>query len=137
MRLGDFENYTKQTGRKWELIDLKLCFSNWLAHHKYREEYFSQPEDISDQVESEFKDFVVDYLKKVLSKQDIDENTLVAITNVTSLFGFLKLSDILNNIYSEIKGRLLIFFSGEFDQNHYRLLNARDGWSYLARPITI
>jgi len=25
---------------------------------------------------------------------------------------------------------------GEFEKNHYRLLDARDGWSYLARPIT-
>jgi hypothetical protein len=36
----------------------------------------------------------------------------------------------------EIKGRLLVFFPGEHDGGSYRLLDARDGWNYLAIPIT-
>jgi len=35
-----------------------------------------------------------------------------------------------------IQGRLLIFFPGVYEQNNYRLLDARDGWNYLAVPIT-
>jgi hypothetical protein len=31
---------------------------------------------------------------------------------------------------------LLVFFPGQFDNNNYRLLDARDGWNYLAVPIT-
>ena len=35
-----------------------------------------------------------------------------------------------------MKGRLLVFFPGVYEQNNYRLLDARDGWNYLAFPIT-
>jgi len=37
---------------------------------------------------------------------------------------------------SWIAGRLLVFFPGEHEGNSYRLLDARDGWNYLAIPIT-
>ena len=53
------------------------------------------------------------------------------------LFGFARLSEILKSCDKDFKGRLLIFFPGEFEHNHYRLLDARDGWDYLARPITL
>jgi hypothetical protein len=66
----------------------------------------------------------------------IDENTVLAINNASSLFGFTRLSDVLNQISKNIPGRLLVFFPGEFEKNQFRLLDARDGWSYLARPIT-
>ena len=35
-----------------------------------------------------------------------------------------------------IGGRLLVFFPGEREGSNYRLLDARDGWNYLATPIT-
>jgi hypothetical protein len=50
---------------------------------------------------------------------------------------FLVLPAYLKSCDKDFKGRLLIFFPGEFEQNHYRLLDARDGWDYLARPITL
>ena len=31
----------------------------------------------------------------------------------------------------------MLFFPGEFENNNYRLLDARDGWNYLAVPITL
>jgi hypothetical protein len=31
---------------------------------------------------------------------------------------------------------MLIFFPGEFE-NQYQAFDARDGWEYLARPITL
>ena len=40
-------------------------------------------------------------------------------------------------VIHDIQGRLLLFFPGEFDNNNYRLLDARDGWNYLAVPITL
>jgi hypothetical protein len=46
------------------------------------------------------------------------------------------MSDILSGCSGSFKGRLLLFFPGEYDKNQYRLLDARDGWNYLARPIT-
>jgi hypothetical protein len=35
-----------------------------------------------------------------------------------------------------IRGRVVVFFPGELEQNNYRLLGARDGWNYLAIAIT-
>jgi hypothetical protein len=40
-------------------------------------------------------------------------------------------------VEGDIRGRLVIFFPGEYDSNNYRLLDARDGWNYLAVPITL
>jgi hypothetical protein len=36
-----------------------------------------------------------------------------------------------------VRGRLVGFFPGQYEQNNYRLLDARDGWNYLAVPISI
>jgi len=32
---------------------------------------------------------------------------------------------------------LLVFFPGTKNDNNYRLLDARDGWNYLAQGITL
>lgn len=61
---------------------------------------------------------------------------MVAVFGVGTLFGFARISQILKMIETEIRGRLVIFFPGQFDRNNYRLLDARDGWNYLAVPIT-
>jgi len=88
-------------------------------------------------LEFDFKNFAIEDTIQKIREYQIDSKTVIAITNVASLFGFTRLSDILNHIAGEVKGRLLVFFPGEFEKNQFRLLNARDGWSYLARPITI
>ncbi len=135
LRIGDFERYTKRANKNWVEINIKSCFPLWMSQHEYKEEYFAQPADIADQIESDFRNYVVSFINTKLSEFEADENTVVAITHVSSLFGFLMLSDILKQITNSIKGRFLIFFPGEFENNHYRLMDARDGWSYLARPI--
>ena len=35
------------------------------------------------------------------------------------------------------RGRLVVFFPGQYEQNNYRLLDARDGWNYMAVPISL
>ena len=50
---------------------------------------------------------------------------------------FTQVSLVLKELENNIKGRLVLFFPGEYDDNNYRLLDARDGWSYLAVPITL
>ncbi len=135
-RLGDFERVTRKHGRNWLEINLSKSFSQWMSQHEYREAYFKNPSIIQDQVESEFKAFAISLVKEKLEQNDDIENTVIAITHVSALFGFIKLSDVLQEIYPLNKGRILIFFPGEFHNNHYRLMDARDGWSYLARPIT-
>lgn len=135
-RLSDFENATKKAGKKWTIISLKDCFPDWMATHVYRDEYFQDPEALVDQLEFDFKTYAIENTIHKIRERPIDNVTVVAFTDVASLFGFARLSDILNHIAGEVKGRLLVFFPGEFEKNQFRLLNARDGWSYLARPIT-
>ena len=61
---------------------------------------------------------------------------MVAVYGVASLFGFLRISEILPLCENAIQGRLLVFFPGVYEQDNYRLLDARDGWNYHAVPIT-
>jgi hypothetical protein len=44
---------------------------------------------------------------------------------------------VLKEVVKDIRGRLVVFFPGEYEDNNYRLLDARDGWNYLAVPITL
>jgi hypothetical protein len=136
LRIGDFETATTKTNKRWITISLKNCFPTWMSNHDYKEEYFAEPETLVDQLEAEFKHFAINFLIKEMERLDTDSNTLIAITDISSLFGFCRMSDVLNGCANSFKGRMLIFFPGEYDKNHYRLLDARDGWSYLARPIT-
>ena len=109
----------------------------WMANHEYKEDYFSNPEYIVDQLEAEFIPYAIQFLKNELKKIEQDGDSLIALKDVSALFGFARLSEVLKSCDKDFKGRLLIFFPGEFEHNHYRLLDARDGWDYLARPITI
>lgn len=136
LRMGDFETATMKAGKKWVNISLKKCFPLWMSNHEYKEEYFNDPETLVDQLEAEFKQFAIDFLTKAITEQGSNDDTLIAVRDISSLFGFNRMSDVLNGCANSFKGRMLIFFPGEFDKNHYRLLDARDGWSYLARPIT-
>jgi hypothetical protein len=137
LQMGEFETAAARAGKSWNSISLKHCFASWMSNHEYKEDYFTSPEYIVDQLEAEFIPSAIDFLKKELSKLEQNEDSLTAIKDVSSVFGFARLSEILKSCDKEFKGRLLIFFPGEFEQNHYRLLDARDGWDYLARPITL
>jgi hypothetical protein len=44
---------------------------------------------------------------------------------------------VLKLVEGDVKGRLVVFFPGTLEQNNYRLLDARDGWNYMAVPISI
>jgi len=137
LRLGDFATCAIRANKRWQEISMKECFPSWMANHDYKEEYFANPEYIVDQLEAEFIPFAAQYLKNELAKFEQDTDTVVSIKDISSLFGFARISEILKSCDKNFKGRLLIFFPGEFQQNQYRLLDARDGWDYLARPITL
>jgi len=134
-RKGEFEQRTRTTGRGWVEFDCTRCFAEWMALDEYREEYFEYPSDLTLKLENEFTDYVADSLRNLLIS--CDENTVVAVTGVASLYGFTRLSDLVRAVESDIKGRLVVFFPGTKDGNNYRLLDARDGWNYLAYSITL
>ena len=71
-----------------------------------------------------------------LQKNDSGADSVVALKGVGSLFGFLKVKEVVDKLAPMVKGRLLVFFPGSYENNNYRLLDGYDGWNYLAVPIT-
>lgn len=134
-RYGAFENVTTAAGHGWQLCDLTDLFARWMAEQEYRESYFESPEDMDMALEDFFL-HVVSVVRDALSASGADERSVVSITGVASLFGLMRASRLVDQVSGAIRGRLLVFFPGEKDGNNFRLLDARDGWNYLAIPIT-
>lgn len=132
-----FETATKQAGHDWHEIDLASVFAEWMAGDDYRDEYFASPEDLHLKLMAEFPEYVAERLREKLDATDVTETSVVAVFGVGTLLGFCRISQILKAVEADIRGRLVIFFPGQFDRNNYRLLDARDGWNYLAVPITL
>ncbi len=97
----------------------------------------NRPEDLQLKLESEFTGFVASKIRALLSREDVADTSVVAVFGVGALFAFTRVSQVLKLVEPSIRGRLVIFFPGQYEQNNYRLLDARDGWNYLAVPITL
>lgn len=134
-RLGDFQARTLAAGHHWFLVDLTNVFAEWMAHHEYREAYFVQPDAMQMEL-AEFRNNVVDRIGKALRAPEVDDATVVAVLGVGSLFGLVRVSDLLPRVEPMIRGRLLVFFPGSHDGPNWHLLDARDGWNYRAIPIS-
>jgi len=133
-RLDEFAIKTRDAGYEWVQHDCTTSFSDWLANDEYCEAYFESPEDLAMKIEGELKDHIVGSIRETL--RPADENTVVALTGVASLYGFAHISEIVRAVEPDIRGRLMVFFPGAKDGSNYRLLDARDGWNYLANSIT-
>jgi len=133
LRVDEFGMATRQAHHGWHLCDLSNAFAEWMAGQEYREAYFVAPDDFDDAC-SEFLEYCAGKLRADLDSADAD--SVVAVQGVAYLFDFIRTSDLIKAVDASIKGRLLVFFPGEYDRNTYRLLDARDGWDYLAIPIT-
>lgn len=132
-----FETAARQAGHDWHEIDVSDAFATWMAADEYREEYFASPDDLQLKLQAEFPEYVAQHIRVALTAGDITENSVVALFGVGSLFGFARLSQILKMVEADIRGRLVVFFPGHLERSNYRLLDARDGWNYLAVPITL
>ena len=71
-----------------------------------------------------------------LSAQGVGDNHVVTLYGVGSLFGLLKVKEVVDRLAPHVSGRLAVLFPGSFENNNYRLLDGYDGWNYLATPIT-
>lgn len=137
LRLPLFETITRDAGHTWHQCDLTEAFAQWMAQMDYRESYFEAPEDLELQLESGFLEHLASRLRHALRAPEADEEAVVAVYGVASLFGLVRLSALLKEIEADVRGRIVVFFPGEHEDNNYRLLDARDGWNYLAVPITV
>ncbi|MBI4584109.1 MAG: DUF1788 domain-containing protein [Planctomycetes bacterium] len=132
-----FELATRRAGHGWREFDFTSVFPEWMAKEEYREAYFEAPEDLELKLENEFVDFAAARLRVALLAPVADSSSVVGVFGAATLFGFTRVSLILKHVEGDIRGRLVLFFPGQYDQNHYRLLDARDGWNYLAVPIAL
>jgi hypothetical protein len=134
-KIGEFEIATKNQGHGWIKFDLTNTFAEWLNNLKYVKSYYQNPELMGGIIER-----YVDYIEKVFEEKLKEENAgsteVVALYGVASVFGFVKVKELVDQLSPKVKGRLLVFFPGSYENNNYRLLDGYDGWNYHALPIT-
>ena len=134
-RLDEFELTTRQAGHKWLSFDLTDTFATWMSTQRYAKSYYQKPH-LLPTLFLKYLDYITDQFSAALEHEGADTNTVVALKGVGSLFGFLKVKDVVDKLAPLVEGRLLVFFPGSYEKNNYRLLDGYDGWNYLAVPIT-
>lgn len=135
--IDEFELRTREAGRGWNLLDLTDAFPQWMASHPYRDKYFHRPTLLAGYNEGRLTEFTAHLVEQTRTQvAEADANDVVALAGVSTLFGVSSVSEVVNGAASAINGRLVVFFPGEKEDNIYRLLDARDGWNYMAHAIT-
>lgn len=137
--VDEFALATQQAGKRWLMLDVTNAFPDWMAAQEYRDAYYESPEDLAGYQTGELTEFVADLNAKLKARIEAEAgpDTVVALLGVGTLFGLARVSSVVEGIKEVVDGRLLVFFPGEHHpENHtYRLLDARDGWNYLAVPL--
>lgn len=137
--IEEFALATQEAQKRWVLIDVTNAFPEWMVAQEYRDAYFECPEDLAGYQSGELTEFVADLIARLKTRiaAEADADTVVALMGVGSLFGLARVSTVVEGIKETVPGRLLVFFPGEHHPEHhtYRLLDARDGWNYLAVPL--
>lgn len=128
---------TRESGHAWHSFDFTPVFPEWMAASDYRDFYFDSPDDLSLKLESEFVEHAADRLRAALTAPEVDASSVVGVFGAGALYGFGRLSRILHAVERDVRGRLVVFFPGHHESSNYRLLDARDGWNYLAVPISV
>ena len=99
----------------------------------------SENDNLAGYQTGELTEFTADLTAKLKARisAGAGPDTVVALMGVGALFGLARVSSVVEGIKEAVDGRLLVFFPGEHHpENHtYRLLDARDGWNYLAVPL--
>ena len=117
-------------------MDLTDAFGRWLATHDYAEAFVADPTNLTSAALEEFEEFASALVRSALLASD--HSTLVAVVGTGALYPFMRASLLVEQVDADIQGRLLVLFPGRVERatNTYRLLDARDGFNYRARPIT-
>jgi hypothetical protein len=135
LRLQMFEAATQSAGKRWKHRDLTGEFSEWMAYHRYRDDYFGKPTSLGLGLK-QFQPAVADHVRSVLADPDADSSTVVALSGIGSLFGLASVSQLISDVTPSIRGRLLVFFPGHTEHGLFKLLDATAGYNYLAVAIT-
>jgi hypothetical protein len=130
-RLPQFEALTLEANHGWMTVDLTRLLPEFLAAHKYRESIFQAPQHLKAGSELEVRAAA----RVTDACSSVDASGVLAVTGLASLFDFLRVSSLIERVEDSLPGRL-VFFPGEYAGNVYRFMDARDGFNYLAVPIT-
>lgn len=134
--LDSFKAATMEARHPWGLIDITHAFEEWMAGHEYRDSYFKNPRLLGSVMPS-FFDALVDDVRTQLDQHPHEEG-VVGLVGTGALFGLsdsVRVSTLLKEVNDHVSGRLLVLFPGDVDNNNFRLLDARDGWDYMAIVI--
>ncbi len=134
-KLDEFEIATRAAGHDWALFDLTDTFARWLTAQRYAKNYFQKPHLLPTLL-PKYLDYIATAFAAALQEQGVNQDCVVALTGVGSLFGLLKVKAVVDQLAPLVEGRLVVFFPGSHEDNNYRLLDGYDGWNYLAVAIT-
>lgn len=132
-RVCEFEIAATQHGHRWQLLDITNGFARWMGEQDYKEAYFDDPELLL----ANYEFFAEELAQRLRAEIDptLGSNDVVAILGTGTLFGFASVSDLIKTLSPAVKGKLLVFFPGEYHDNNFSLLDAKDGWGYHATAI--
>lgn len=133
--IDEFELVTRQAGHEWAVFDLTETFAEWLSGQRYASSYFEKPHLLGS-ILPKYLDFIQKEFETLLANEAVGADSVIALKGVGSLFGLLKVKEVVDRLAPLVAGRLLVFFPGSYENNNYRLLDGYDGWNYLAVPIT-
>lgn len=141
-RLTEFEIATTDAGLSWKEIDLDGSYAAWIdesySDEEERKTVLSDRDLAEDYANPGLRDFLVERIRATIATvpgEEVD-STVFAIHGLMELYDFIHVSEVMEELGREIRGVLLLFFPGARQGNSYRFLEARDGWDYLATPIT-
>ena len=119
----------------YHAFDLEHTFGHWLGGQKYAERYFRQPHLLGAR-SGRYLDYIEEQFSLSLKPADLTPDHVVCLHGVGSVFKQLSVKELVDRLAPLVPGRLLVLFPGSYAHQNYRLLNAYDGWNYLAVPIT-
>jgi hypothetical protein len=131
-RLHEFEAIARQFHHGWESLNLATLVAPWFAANDLFDGLSRQPEELPGLLPDFEEHLIVSVRSRLRTMQ---EQEILALLGVGALFGLMRASTLTEQVASDIKGRLLLLFPGRHMNGVYRLLDARDGWSYRAIPI--
>ena len=131
-RLQEFRLAAEQAGKGWREFDIAPLFGAWVAQQPWFERLAKHPAALPTVI-PEFEDHLAETIRGELSA--CGANDILVLSGIASLFGLTRASSLIDKIVASVPGRVLVMFPGAHQGGIYRLLDARDGWNYLAVPI--
>ena len=107
-----------------------------MASTEYRESYFESPQDLELKLEDDFLAHVAGHRvgEAYCPHRKSDNESVVAVFGIASLFGFVRVSELMKALEPDIRGRIVVFFPGEYEDNNYRFAGCAGRLELPRRP---